>query len=91
MKITAVRFIQGGSPIPAGGFWPAWWPRQPIYEIGYSICVIETDEGVTGFGPGRVRIGKHGWFNYGRADGSPFHKTMSELEKSLKKLGYLKS
>jgi L-alanine-DL-glutamate epimerase-like enolase superfamily enzyme len=61
VKITAVRFIQGGSPIPDGGFWPAWWPRQPIYEIGYSICVIETDEGLTGFGPGRVRTGRHGW------------------------------
>ena len=61
MKITAVRFIQGGSPIPEGGFWPAWWPGQPLYEIGYSIVVIETDEGLTGFGPGGVRTGKHGW------------------------------
>ena len=57
MKITAVRFIQGGSPLPEPGFWPAWWPRQPIYEIGYSIVVIETDEGLTGFGPGSVRLG----------------------------------
>jgi len=61
MKITAVRFIQGGSPIPNGGFWPAWWPRMPIYEIGYAIAVIETDEGITGFGPGSVRTGRQGW------------------------------
>jgi dienelactone hydrolase len=35
--------------------------------------------------------GKHGWFNYGRADGSPFHETMTEVVKFLAKLGYLKS
>lgn len=55
MQITAVRFIQGGSPLPEPGFWPAWWPGQPIEEIGYSIVVVETDEGLTGFGPGSVR------------------------------------
>jgi L-alanine-DL-glutamate epimerase-like enolase superfamily enzyme len=61
MKITAVRMIHGGSPLPEPGFWPAWWPRQPIYEIGYSIAVIETDEGLTGFGPGSARFGSSGW------------------------------
>ena len=35
--------------------------------------------------------GKHGWFRYGRADGSPFHETMTEVEEFLTKLNYLKS
>jgi dienelactone hydrolase len=34
--------------------------------------------------------GKHGWFNDARADGSSFRETMTEVEKSLTKLGYLK-
>jgi L-alanine-DL-glutamate epimerase-like enolase superfamily enzyme len=61
MRITAIRIIQGGSPLPEPGFWPAWWPRQPIHEIGYSIAVVETDEGLTGFGPGSARLSSSGW------------------------------
>lgn len=32
--------------------------------------------------------GKHGWFNSGKADGSPFHGTTMEMERFLKKLSY---
>jgi hypothetical protein len=33
--------------------------------------------------------GKHGWFKYGREDGSPLHETMTEMERFLKKLSCL--
>ena len=29
-KITALRYVQGGCPLPEPGFWPTWWPHQPI-------------------------------------------------------------
>ena len=61
MKITSVRYLQGGAPIPNGGFWPAWWPGMVIPEIGYSVLVIETDEGLEGFGPGSARVGAGGF------------------------------
>lgn len=59
MKITAVRSITGGIPIPGGGFAPAWWPGQVIRDLWFTLCVIETDAGITGFGPGGFRTG--GW------------------------------
>jgi len=34
--------------------------------------------------------GRPGWFNYGRADGSPFHETITEGEKFFTELGYIK-
>ena len=61
LKITAVRIIQGGSPLPEPGFWPAWWPGMAIREIGWSIVVVETDEGLTGFGPGSARSDAGRW------------------------------
>jgi len=61
VKITAVRILQGGSSLSEPGFWPAWWPGQPIHGIGFSIVVVETDEGLTGFGPGRVRLDGGRW------------------------------
>lgn len=56
MKISAVRYIGGSVPIPNGGFWPAWWPGQHIPGVWYNLVVIETDEGLTGFGPGRLAV-----------------------------------
>jgi hypothetical protein len=32
--------------------------------------------------------GKHGWVNSGKADGSPFHETMTEMERFFKMLIY---
>jgi L-alanine-DL-glutamate epimerase-like enolase superfamily enzyme len=61
MKITAIRYIEGGVPLPGDGFWPAWWPGHCIPAIGFSIIVVETDEGLSGFGPGRARVGSGGW------------------------------
>ena len=61
MKITAIRAIQGGVPLPEPGFWPAWWPGHHIPSIGYSIIAIETDEGLVGIGPGSARMGPAGW------------------------------
>jgi len=61
MRITAVRTIQGGSPLPEPGFWPAWWPGMAIREVGWSIVVVETDEGLTGFGPGSARFDAGRW------------------------------
>jgi len=56
MKITSVRYLQGGLPIPDGGFYPAWWPGMHIPGIYYQLVVVETDEGLTGFGPSSARL-----------------------------------
>lgn len=61
MKITSIRLIEGGLAIPNDGFWPAWWPGMCIPAIGYSIIGIETDEGITGYGPGSARISNGKW------------------------------
>jgi len=61
MKITAIRAIEGGLPIPGEGFWPAWWPGMQIPSIGFSLIAIETDEGITGVGPGTARPMGEGW------------------------------
>jgi L-alanine-DL-glutamate epimerase-like enolase superfamily enzyme len=61
MKITSIRVIQGGVPLPEPRFWPAWWPGHVIREIGFSIAVIETDEGLAGFGPGSARVSDGRW------------------------------
>jgi L-alanine-DL-glutamate epimerase-like enolase superfamily enzyme len=65
MKITSIRSITGGVPLPEPGFWPAWWPGFVIRDIGFSIVVVETDEGLSGFGPGFARVGPSGWASEG--------------------------
>ena len=61
MKITAVRYIQGGVPLPGDGFWPAWWPGYAIPAIGFGIIVVETDAGVSGVGPGSASVAHGRW------------------------------
>jgi L-alanine-DL-glutamate epimerase-like enolase superfamily enzyme len=57
MKITAITRIEGGLPIPVPHFWPAWWPGLEMPDMPYSIVVVETDAGVSGFGPGSIATG----------------------------------
>jgi D-galactarolactone cycloisomerase len=60
MKITAITRIEGGLPIPAPHFRPAWWPGLEMPEMPYSIVVVETDAGLNGFGPGSIATGPAG-------------------------------
>ena len=53
--------------------------RKRMKEHGNKCTVILDPEGT------------HGWFNYGKGDGTAFHKTMAEVEKFLAKLGYLEA
>ena len=59
MKITDIRFVQTNLELNPP-FCPNWDPK-PRTNFGATITVVETDEGVTGFGSGDTMEGFDGY------------------------------
>ena len=57
MKITDIKVVRNRKPVILPEAWqPAWQMPdvEPRKTMGFSIIKIQTDEGITGVGPGRL-------------------------------------